>query len=340
MRSILTGVGTAFPSRVVTNAQLEAELGGQPGWIRDVLGIEERRATGPGEHGYQLGTRAARAALADAGIDPARVDLLLYHTNFPEYSLPGGGVLVQRDLGLRPGVPAFDLRAQCTGFLYGWMAADAYLQTGAARCVLLVCGERLFDHCRAYAPVAPLFGDAGAAAVLAATEEDRGLLDVRAYTDGTGAEFGLVASDHYDFLDPDRKIPAEMVVAVEDWRRSPLPGRIPQRFDGGVIYKHAVSRMTQATREMLGTHGLTVKDVDWFLFHQANKGIVERVGALLKLPPERVLTNLGPHGNTSSASIPLLLADARRDGRLQPGQLLLMCAFAVGFLWAAALYRV
>jgi 3-oxoacyl-[acyl-carrier-protein] synthase-3 len=339
VRSVLTGVGTAFPSRVVTNAELEAQLGGQPGWIRDVLGIEERRATEPGEQGYHLGTRAALAALADAGLEPGAIDLLLYHTNFPEYSLPGSGVLVQRDLGLRPGVPALDLRSQCTGFLYGWMAADAYLQTGAARCVLLVCGEKLFDHCRGYAPVAPLFGDAGAAAVLTGTGEDRGLLDVRAYTDGAGAEFGLVASDHYDFLG--RRVPPEMTAAVEDWRRLPLgPIPIPQRFDGGVIYKHAVTRMTQATREMLAAHGLSVGDVDWYLFHQANKGIVERVGTLLKLPPERVLTNLGPYGNTSSASIPLLLADARRDGRLKSGQLLLMCAFAVGFLWAAALYRV
>jgi 3-oxoacyl-[acyl-carrier-protein] synthase-3 len=340
MRSVLAGVGAALPERIVTNAELEAELGGRPGWVQDLLGIVERRAAAPGELGYHLGTRAALAALADAGVAPAGVELLVYHTNFPDYSLPGGGVLVQRELGLRPGIPVFDLRAQCAGFLYAWLAADVYLATGAVRCALVVCGERLFSNCIIYPPVAPIFGDAGAAAVLLATPDDRGLLDVRAYTDGAGAEFGLVSSDHYDFLDPARRIPSEMVAAVEDWRRAPLSRPLAQRFDGSVIYKQAVTRMTQATREMLDAHGLQIGDVDWYLFHQANKGIVERVGRLLKLPPERVLTNLGPYGNTSSASIPLLLADARRRGQLRSGQLLLLCAFATGFLWAAALYRV
>jgi 3-oxoacyl-[acyl-carrier-protein] synthase-3 len=141
-------------------------------------------------------------------------------------------------------------------------------------------------------------------------------------------------------LDPSRQVPREMVRAVEDWRRAPLRKRVAQRWDGSVIYKNAVARMSQATREILDAHGLKVGDVDWYLFHQANKGIVERVGHLLKLPADRVLTNLGPYGNTSSASIPLLLADARRRGQLQPGQLLLMCAFAVGYVWATALYHV
>jgi 3-oxoacyl-[acyl-carrier-protein] synthase-3 len=340
MRSFLAGVGTALPERVVTNAELETELGGSAGWVRDLLGIEERRAAASGELGYHLGARAARVALADAGVEPADVDLLIYHTNFADYSIPGSGVLVQRELGLRAGIPALDLRQQCAGFLYAWMAADAYLTTETFRCALVVCGERLFSNCLLYAPVAPIFGDAGAAAVLKGTTDDRGLLDVRAYTDGAGVEFGLVSSDHYDVLDPSRQVPREMVRAVEDWRRAPLRKRVAQRWDGSVIYKNAVARMSQATREILDAHGLKVGDVDWYLFHQANKGIVERVGHLLKLPADRVLTNLGPYGNTSSASIPLLLADARRRGQLQPGQLLLMCAFAVGYVWATALYHV
>jgi 3-oxoacyl-[acyl-carrier-protein] synthase-3 len=340
MGSVVAGVGVALPERVVTNAELEADLGGTSGWVRDLLGIEERRAAAADELGYHLGARAATAALADAGREPADVDLLFYHTNFPEYSVPGIGVLVQRELGLRSGIPAFDLRAQCAGFLHAWMAADAYLVTESYRCALVVCGERLFSNCIIYPPVAPIFGDAGAAAVLTAAGAGRGLVDIRAYADGSGAEFGLVSSDHYDVLDPARRVPAEMATAVADWRRAPLARRIAQRFEGSVIYKHAVTRMTQATREMLDAHGLAVTDVDWYLFHQANKGIVERVGRLLKLPSDRVLTNLGSYGNTSSASIPLLLFDARRRGQLRPGQLLLMCAFAVGFQWAAALYRV
>jgi 3-oxoacyl-[acyl-carrier-protein] synthase-3 len=340
MRSLLAGVGTALPERIVTNGELESRLGGPAGWVKELLGIEERRAAAPGELGHHLGTRAARSALADAGIPPGDVDLLVYHTNFADYSIPGSGVLVQKALGLRTGIPAFDLRQQCAGFLYAWMAADAYLSTGSARCALVVCGERLFSNCLLHAPVAPIFGDAGAAVVLTATAEDRGLLDVRAFADGAGAEFGLVSSDHYDVLDPAREVPPEMARAVEDWRRAPLARRVAQRWEGSVIYKDAVSRMTQATREMLDGHGLKVGDVDWYLFHQASKGIVERVGHLLGLPADRILENLGPHGNTSSASIPLLLADARRRGQLRPGQLLLMCAFAVGYLWAAALYRV
>lgn len=344
VRSYLAGVGAALPACVVSNAELEAELRDElarpPGWVRELLGIEERRVAAPGELGYHLGTRAARAALADAGAEPEEVDLLVYHTNWAEYSIPSSGVLVQRDLGLRPGIPVLDLRAQCAGFLYAWMAADAYLTTGEVRCALVVCGERLFANCRPYPPIAPIFGDAGGAVVLRTTSDGRGLLDVRAYSDGAGAEFGLVSSDHYDVLDPARSVPPEMARAVEEWRRAPLRRRLAYYWDGGVVYKHAVTRMSQATRELLEAHHLKVGDVDWYLFHQANKGIVERVGALLRLPPERVLTNLRPYGNTSAASIPLLLADARREGRLAPGQLLLMCAFGIGFLWAGALYRV
>jgi 3-oxoacyl-[acyl-carrier-protein] synthase-3 len=340
MRSFLAGVGAALPERVVPNAELETRLGGPAGWVKDLLGIEERRAAAPGELGHHLGARAARAALADADLAPADVDLLVYHTNFADYSIPGSGVLVQKALGLRPGIPAFDLRQQCAGFLYAWMAADAYLSTGTARCALVVCGERLFSNCLLHAPVAPIFGDAGAAAVLTATAEDRGLLDVRVFADGAGAEFGLISSDHYDVLDPAREVPPEMTRAVEDWRRAPLARRVAQRWEGTVIYGNAVARMSQATREVLDGHGLKAGDVDWYLFHQASKGIVERVAHLVGLPADRVLTNLGPYGNTSSASIPLLLADARRRGRLQPGQILLMCAFAVGYVWAVALYRV
>jgi 3-oxoacyl-[acyl-carrier-protein] synthase-3 len=138
MPSVLAGLGVALPDEVVTNAALEATLGGPSGWVRDLLGIEERRVAAPGELGYHLGGRAAAAALADAGREPVDVDLLFYHTNFPEHSVPGVGVLVQRDLGLRPGIPAFDLRAQCAGFLYAWMLADAYLATEAYRCILIV----------------------------------------------------------------------------------------------------------------------------------------------------------------------------------------------------------
>jgi 3-oxoacyl-[acyl-carrier-protein] synthase-3 len=339
VRAKIAGVGGYLPAAVLENSELEIRLGQPPGWIRSSLGIERRHVAAPGELGYHLGAEAARVALADGGIEPEQVDLLLYHTNFADYSIPGSGVLVQRELGLQRSVPAFDLRQQCAGFLFGLAAAEAYLLTGAYRCALVVCGERLVENSLPYPPIAPIFGDAGAAAVVLPSEGGAGLVEVRGYCDGSGTEFGIVSSDHYDVLDPARAVPPELQRGVCCWREQPLSRRLAYHWDGGVIYKNAVSRMAEATRELLSAHQLAVGDVDWYLFHQANQGIVERVGKLLKLPPERVLTNLGPYGNTSSASIPLLLWDARRSGRIRPGQLLLMCAFGVGYVWAAGLYR-
>jgi 3-oxoacyl-[acyl-carrier-protein] synthase-3 len=338
-RAELLGVGGYLPAAILGNAELEARLDKPRGWIRGLLGIERRHLAAPGELGYHLGARAAAAALADSGIGADEIDLLLYHTNWADYSIPGSGVLVARELGLRPGTPALDHREQCAGFLYGLMAADAYLRTGAYRRVLVVCGEKLVSNSLPYAPIAPIFGDAGAAVVLGPAGGGAGLIDVRCYSDGAGVEFGIVSSDHYDALDPARRAPAELERAVESWRAAPLQRRLAYHWDGGVIYKNAVSRMVEATRELLHDHRLDVTEVDWYLFHQANLGIVERAGKLLRLPEERVLTNLAPYGNTSSASIPLLLADGLSDGRIRPGQLLLMCAFAVGYVWAAALYR-
>jgi 3-oxoacyl-[acyl-carrier-protein] synthase-3 len=324
VRSLLEGLGTALPERVVTGAG---------------LGALPRPAAAPGELGHHLGARAARAALSDAGIAPADVDLLVYHTTFADYSIPGSGVLVQKALGLRAGIPVFDLRQQCAGFLYAWMAADAYVVAGTARSALLVCGERLVSNCVVHPPAAPIFGDAGAAAVITATADDRGLLDVRAFADGTGAEFGLVSSDHYDVLDPSREVPAEMARAVDDWRRAPLARRVAWRWDARVLDEEAVSRMAQATRQMLDAHRLEPGDVDWYVLQQAGPATAERVSQVLKLPAGRVLTGLESHGNTSSASIPLQLAGARRRGQLRPGQLVLLCAFGAGYTWATALYR-
>ena len=339
MRAKIAGVGGYLPAAVLENAELETRLGQAPGWIRSMLGVERRHVAAPGELGYHLGAHAARAALADAGVAADQIDLLIYHTNWADYSIPGSGVLVQRELGLRPTVPALDLRQQCAGFLFGLAAAEAYLLTGAYRCVLVVCAERMVENSLPYPPIAPIFGDAAGAAVVTAGQDGSGLLEVRGYSDGSGAEFGIVSCDHYDVLDPARAVPPELERGVRAWRERPLARRLAYHWDGGVIYKNAVSQMARATRELLSAHRLEANDVDWYLFHQANRGIVERIGKLLELPPERVLTNLGPYANTSSASIPLLLWDAHREGRIQPGQLLLMCAFGVGYVWAAGLYR-
>jgi 3-oxoacyl-[acyl-carrier-protein] synthase-3 len=188
VRSKILGTGGYLPAAVLENAELEPRIGQPPGWIRSTLGIERRHVAAPGELGYHLGAKAARLALEDAGVEPAAVDLLIYHTNWADYSIPGSGVLVQRELSLRPSVPALDLRQQCAGFLYGLAAAEAYQLAGASRCALVVCGERLVANSLPYAPIAPIFGDAGAAAVVAPAAGDAGLIEVRGFSDGSGAD--------------------------------------------------------------------------------------------------------------------------------------------------------
>jgi 3-oxoacyl-[acyl-carrier-protein] synthase-3 len=335
----ILSVGAALPERVVTSAELEARLGHPPGWIEERTGVRTRRQAADGELAYHLGAAAARQALARAGLGPDDLDALVFSTMFFDYANPGGGALVQRELGGRRPVPAFDLRDQCAGFLYGLSLADALVTAGRARHVLVVAAERQHENFLAYEPTAPVFGDAGAAVVVGPSgNPGRGLLAIDLGADGRGAEMALVTCASLDPFAPEYQLPELGRARTEAPVKGPAGVKL-YYWSGFELYRTAVTTMAQATEAVLARVGAELADVDWFLFHQANLHINQAVVRRLGLDPARCPGNIDRYGNTTSASIPLLLADLEADGRLRPGQLLVLCTFGAGYAWGAAAVR-
>ena len=336
----ILSVGVALPERVVGNAELEARLGQPAGWVEERTGIVTRRRAADGELAYHLGTAAARQALERAGAGPDDLDAIVFSTMFCDYVSPGSGVLIQRDLGGKRPVPAFDLRDQCAGFLYGLSLADGLVRAGRARRVLVVCAERQHENCLDYEPTAPVFGDAGTAVVVGPSEHPgRGILAVEIGADGRGAEVAIVCCDNVDPFAPENRHQPELERALAEAAVRPPLGPKLYYWSGAEIFRAAVSTMVRSTRAVLERVGATTGDVDWFLFHQANLHINQAVMRRLGLDPARCPTNIERYGNTTSASIPLLLAELETDGRLRPGQLLLFCTFGAGYTWGTAAVR-
>ena len=302
----VAGLGTAVPDRVVTNAPIAARLGVDPAWIVQRTGIRERRVAPPSMGLTDLAAAAGRTALDDAGIAPADVDLVLVATTSADDVTPSAAPLVAQALGAdRAG--AIDVGAACTGFLAGLHLAAATLESGRGDTVLLVGADVLArytdpDDRR----TAALFGDGAGAIVLTRTE-------------GRG-EIGPVVLR----ADGDRDL---LFISRE---------RQVVEMEGHEVFKHAVTRMSEATVEACAAAGVALEDIDVFAYHQANGRILEAVGRRLALDPARVVDCVGGYGNTSAASIPLALDHARADGRLVDGARVLVSAFGAGFTWGAA----
>ncbi|RME47478.1 MAG: ketoacyl-ACP synthase III [Deltaproteobacteria bacterium] len=337
-----TGFGSYLPERVVTNEEITEKWGVSDEWIRTRTGVRERRACKENELAYHLAVRAAREAIEDAGIDPMEIDLLIYSTMVPEYILPGMGLFVQRDLPLRSTVPCLDIRSQCAGFLYGLETANMYLGSGKYRTILLICAERQHEYFTLYESTAPIFGDAASAVILRhepVEGEERGLLDLALFADGTGTDHAITAAGTYPFEHLEG-------ADLSEWRRA-LKRITPQMrekghflcWSGRQIFQTAVKRMVECTRDLLDRAALSISDIDHFLFHQANERINQAVAQRLEIPAEKLLWNIETYGNTTSATIPLLLEENRRVGVIRDGDLVLMCAFGAGYVWGAALYR-
>jgi 3-oxoacyl-[acyl-carrier-protein] synthase III len=306
VRAGLFGVGAALPGRVITNDDIAARLDTSDEWIQRRTGIRERRHLPDGEPLAPLAAEACRIALADAGREAAEVDHVIVCTVTPDFVTPGLAPEVARLIGAtRAG--AADLNAACAGFLYALDQAAALVESGRAR-VVLVCGaealSRITDH--EDRGTAVLFGDGAGAVVVAGGELELGCGAFELHADG--AQLRLL----YAEVD-ERKI----------------------RMEGREVYRHAVARMTQATATALERAGLAVADVDLFVAHQANARIIEAVAARLGLPRERMALNVDRVANTSSASIPVALAQAERDGLLLPGMTVALAAFGAGFVWGA-----
>jgi len=319
VRSDILGIGTTVPERVLTNVDLEKMVDTSDEWITARTGIRERRIIDDNENASDLAARAARGAIADAGLSLEEIDLVLVATGSPEMIWPATACLVQEKLGLE-GRPAFDIQAACTGFVYGLAVADAMIAAGLYRCVLFVGTEaitRFLDWTDRGTCI--LFGDGAGAVVLGPAEEGYGLLAHHLAADGSGA----------DML----KIPVGgSAVGC---------GQGPQaiKMRGNEVYRFAVEKLPAAISGALDQAGLTVADVDFCIPHQANKRIIDAAVERLGLPREKVVGNLEQYGNTSTASIPLALEELIRSGGLNRGDLLVTAAVGAGLTWGANVIR-
>jgi 3-oxoacyl-[acyl-carrier-protein] synthase-3 len=328
-RTVIAGTGFHVPDRIVTNDDLAQLMDTSDEWIQERSGIAERRWIQPGTTGAQMGAAAARMALEEAGIAAEDVDAIVLATLSPDHFFPGTGVFVQRELGLTD-IPAIDVRAQCSGFVYGLSVADAFIRSGQYRTILLIGVEIQSTGLNVSTPgrdVAVLFGDGAGAAVLQASDStDRGVLSTHLHADGRFAE--ALWADAPSSLGPE-------LVSHDDLDA----GRHYPKMEGREVFKHAVARMPEAALEALEANGLTPNDIDLLIPHQANLRISQMVQRRLELPDEKVFNNIQRYGNTTAATIPIALAEAVRAGRLKRGDLLCLVAFGSGFTWGSALVR-
>ncbi|HWD67801.1 MAG TPA: beta-ketoacyl-ACP synthase III [Caulobacteraceae bacterium] len=321
IRSLVTGVGGALPDGVVTNDDLAKIVETSDEWIFERTGIRSRRRAGEGETTSDLGAEAARRALAAAGRNPEEIELIVVATTTPDLTFPATATLIQRKIGAPIGI-AFDIQAVCSGFVFALGVADSFIGRGMASRALVIGAEtmtRLMDWTDRGTCV--LFGDGAGAVVLergegAGTTADRGILSVALRADGT----------KQDLLYVDGGPSTTGTV-----------GKL--RMQGNQVFRHAVVNITEAVVAAADAAGIEVADVDWFIPHQANQRILEGVGRRLGIDSARVISTVERHANTSAASIPLALAEAVGDGRVKPGQLLLLEAMGGGLTWGAAVVR-
>ena len=323
------GTGLAVPDRVVTNDELSRLMDTTDEWIRTRTGIQERRWVNEGESGAELGRRASEEALEMAGLAPADLDAIVYATSSPDHFAPGNGVYLQRMLGVDT-IPALDVRAQCSGFIYALSVADAWIRTGQYRRILIVGSEIQstgLEVSSAGRHVAVIFADGAGAVVLGAAEDnDGGILAFDLHSEGAHAE-KLWVDAPGSMYHP--RVSHQQIEA----------GRQYLEMDGREVFRHAVVRMPQSVRTVLASAGESLDDLDLLLAHQANLRIAEVMQKDLGLRDDQVYNNIMRYGNTTAATIPILLDECVRGGRLERGDLLVMTAFGSGFMWGSAAVR-
>jgi len=319
-RSVLLGTGSALPVRSVSNAELARTVDTSDEWIVERTGIRTRYIAGAGETTASLATDAAKAALEAARLSAQDIDLIVLATATPDQTFPATATIVQAALGIDDCV-AFDVAAVCSGFLYAITVADSMIRSGAARNAIVIGSEtfsRILDWEDRTTCV--LFGDGAGAVVLGAEESaegKRGILASKLHADGR----------HNQLLYVDGGPSTTQTV-----------GKL--RMKGQEVFRHAVTNLASVLTEVMEAAGLATSEIDWLVPHQANARILDATARKLKLSPERVVMTVDRHANTSAASVPLALDLAMRDGRIQPGQLLVLEAMGGGFTWGACVLRV
>ena len=317
IRSVVRGIGACLPERIVTNDELAKRIDTSDEWIVQRTGISQRHVAGEGETTVSLGTRAAARALARAGFSAADIDLVIVATSTPDHTFPSSATEIQAALGITQGV-AFDLQAVCSGFVFAVTTADKFLTSGSHKRALVIGAEtfsRILDWKDRTTCV--LFGDGAGAMVLEAVE---------------GGAAGVIASK----LRSDGRHRDKLYV---DGGPSTTGTVGHLRMEGREVFKHAVGMVTDVIKACFDEAGVTADDIDWFVPHQANRRIIDASADKLGIAREKVVVTVDQHGNTSAASIPLALDAAVSDGRIQPGDLVMIEAMGGGFTWGAALIR-
>jgi 3-oxoacyl-[acyl-carrier-protein] synthase-3 len=318
----ITGTGGYLPSRVVSNDDLAADLATRgvetsDAWIVERTGIRQRHIAEPGTKTSTLATRAAQAALDNAGLKADAIDLIIVATSTPDFIFPSTACLVQANLGAA-GAAAFDVQAVCSGFVYALATADAFIRVGRAHHALVI-GAEVFSGILDWSDrrTCVLFGDGAGAVVLSASDEP-GILAARLHADGT---------QHH------------ILCAAGNVERGQVTGDPFLRMDGQAVFKLAVNSLTRSAREVCADAGIPVSAIDWMVPHQANVRILNFISRKLDLPEDRLIVTLDRHANTSAASVPLALDVAWRDGRIRAGQTVLLQGVGGGFTWGSVLVK-
>lgn len=350
IRTIVKGIGSYVPERVVTNDEIrflndkhevceEQQTETNDEWIQKRTGIKERRYV-PNDGSVacsDLGVEAAKQAIADAGIEAKDVDCIIFATLSPDIHFPGTAVFVQKKLGISgQGCACYDIRQQCSGFVYGTQMADAFIKTGLYKNVLVI-GAELHSHSLDYSTrgrdVMVLFGDGAGAVIYGPKETDNdkeGILYTSCHADGSGAmdlylEVFRIANVPYVWYDANNRDENQI--------------KYPQ-MNGKRVFLHAVRAMVMATQKALAETGLTWDDIDWFVPHQANLRINEKVAEVAEIPADKCLNTIQFFGNTTAATVPLTIDHWRKEGKVKKGDRILTAVFGSGFTWGAAVFEV
>ncbi|VAW44325.1 3-oxoacyl-[acyl-carrier-protein] synthase, KASIII [hydrothermal vent metagenome] len=318
--SRIIGTGGYLPEKILTNAELETMVDTSDEWIRERTGIEQRHIAAEGQTTCDLAEQASLKALEMAGREASAIDMIIVATTTPDKIFPSTACLLQQRLAIHD-CPAFDIQAVCSGFVYALSVADQFIKTGMAKCVLVVGAETLSRITNwTDRNTCVLFGD-GAGAVLLEASEQQGILSTHIHADGQYEELLHVPSGLSKLAKTD---------SIEERTMN---------MKGNEVFKMAVNTLSRIAKETLEANGLQKEDIDWLVPHQANLRIIKGTAKKLKLSPEQAVITVHKHANTSSASVPMALDEAIRDGRIQRGQLLLLEAFGGGFTWGSALIR-
>jgi 3-oxoacyl-[acyl-carrier-protein] synthase III len=328
-KSSILGTGAYAPAKVLSNVELERMVDTSDAWIAERTGTRERRIAAPGEHTSDMAAEAAKSALASAGLRASDLDMIIVGTVTGDSPMPATAVHVQQKIGAE-NIPAFDVSAACAGFLYGLSIGDQFISNGQMQRVLVI-GVELLSRVLNWSDrtTCVLFGDGAGAVVLGPAERNqagkaRGVISTKIFTDGSLASSLTI---------PGGGSQLPLTHAGLDEAQNKV------HMVGSEVFKVAVKNLSSASKAAIESAGLVAADIEWVVAHQANMRILTQVANRLDIPLERFIINIERYGNTSSASIPIALDEAVRDGRIKPGQTVLMCALGAGISWGSALVR-